>query len=176
MEKLYKKPVEEWDWEELAHGKPRNKDGDFKGNSPKWVTRAVHEEAIRRFNQMLNAKVRVVSSPALDVLMNLMLDQQLVYNDEGEAVRYIVPPSVKSQIAQYLVDRVGGKPTQTIESKADVQVQLQSILAGSVVNPGQVVEIDEVEEEDDNDDDDEETQDDDSHKLIVKRSQDERDN
>lgn len=148
LAKLYKKPVEEWDMEELAHGKPRDKNGHFSGVPPRWVTRQVHEEAVRRFKSMLQSKVRVLSVPAVDVLLNLLSDNQMVYDDEGQPVRYIVPPSVKSQIGQYLIDQVVGKPTSPIETKGEVMHHIESVLAGSVVNVDEsAVEEDEEEED-----------------------------
>lgn len=153
LSKLYKKPVSEWDLEELAHGKPRSKDGYFSGVPPKWVTREVHAEAMRRFKHMIHSKIRVLSVPAIDVLMNLMADNQLVYDDEGQPIRYIVPPNVKAQIGQYLIDHVVGKSQQTVETKGEVMHLIQSVLASSVVNPGEdpdeVIELEAGEEDDD---------------------------
>lgn len=173
LTRLYKKPIEEWDMEELAHGKPRDPQGQFKGQSPKWVTRQVHEEAMRRFKQMLNAKVRVVSVPAVDVLLNLMTDNQYVYDDEGQPVRYLVPPSVKAQIGQYLIDHIVGKATQPVENKGEVMHHIQSILATSMVNPDQ--EPLELSHEDDDDDDEvvDVSADEDLDKLIKQRSREE---
>jgi hypothetical protein len=174
LTKLYRKPVEEWDMEELAHGKPRASDGTFKGVPPKWVTRQVHEEAVRRFKQMLNSKVRVLSVPAIEMLLQLMTDDRMVFDDEGQPVRHLVPPSVKSQIGTFLIEHVIGKPNQTVDAKGELVHSVQSILAGSMVNPDQ--DADEalalsMGEDDDGDDD--EPDDEDVRKLIIKPASDE---
>src|SRR5262245_63124610 len=40
FKRLYK-PIEQWDPEELARGRPRSRDGNFTGRPPRWITRAV---------------------------------------------------------------------------------------------------------------------------------------
>jgi len=51
------KPIEEWDWQELARGRPRCADGTFKGVAPQWVTLAVRNEAKRRLLARANAEI-----------------------------------------------------------------------------------------------------------------------
>src|SRR4051794_20110709 len=52
LELLYK-PIEQWDAEELAKGRPRAVDGTFKGRPPTWVTRELYEQAMSRFTQVI---------------------------------------------------------------------------------------------------------------------------
>lgn len=155
LSKLYRKPVEDWDLEELAHGKPRSKVGHFSGTPPKWVTRQVHEEAVRRFQAMLNAKVRVLSVPAIEMLLNLMNDDRMVYDSEGQPIRHLVPPAVKSQIGTFLIEHVIGKPNQTVETKGEIAHFIRDTLATALVNPGQdpdeVIDLSEDDADDDED-------------------------
>lgn len=122
LAQLPRKPVEKWDWEELARGYPRNVNGKFGGRPPKWVTRAMYDEAVRRFQHMLNAKVRVVTAPAVEVLTQVMQDEE-------------TPPATQAQIAEYLLDRVLGKPTTPIDS--NVELNLADMLAQWVAHPGE---------------------------------------
>jgi hypothetical protein len=39
-----RKPMSEWDTEELARGRPRDKNGGFRGDTPKWITPLMLDE------------------------------------------------------------------------------------------------------------------------------------
>ena len=122
------KPVEEWDYEELARGHPRGLNGKFAGKPPAWLTRQVHEEIIRRFQDVVQQDLRKLTPKALKVVERLMTNQDTARNG-----RYIVPPSVQLQAAQWVVEHLVGKPTQRIE--ADISVRLQAILGQVLVSP-----------------------------------------
>src|SRR4051794_35813754 len=62
------KPLEEWDDEELARGRPRAMDGSFRGKSPDWINRQVHEEALRRFKDLSQGQLRAIVPEALQQL------------------------------------------------------------------------------------------------------------
>src|SRR5688572_29031807 len=57
LELLYK-PMDEWDEEELARGRPRAADGTFRGKSPSWITREQYETALGRFKQIVEGRMR----------------------------------------------------------------------------------------------------------------------
>ena len=126
---LAKKPVEEWDVEELAHGRVRDRDGKFRGAPPKWIDRAVQEEARTRFLDVIRSKMNVASISAVDTVMHVMSNDDV--DDKG---RPIVPASTKLAASQFLIEHLVGKPKQTIES--DVSVKLQGILGVVMANPG----------------------------------------
>lgn len=152
QEHLYK-PVEEWDDEELARGRPRSKNGTFSGPKPRWVDQKVHEEAIRRFKELVRGEMRATTSPALKFINELILNDDLVYDDEGQPIRHLVNQNTKLQAAQFLIEQLLGKPKQSVEG--DIKLQVQSILAGSLVNPSDdpALEVGVDEDEDDEDDD-----------------------
>lgn len=126
---LLHKPIEEWDDEELARGRPRAADGTFKGRSPSWISREVHENAVERFRQIVRDGMNARTVKALELLSTLMEDDSV--DDKGKPN---VPPSTKAEIARWLVEHVLGKPTQRTES--DISVRLQGVLASATVMPG----------------------------------------
>lgn len=125
LDKLYK-PVEEWDDEELARGRPRSADGTFRGASPKWISRSVHEQALARFKGIVEGRMREETVNALTVV-----NQILSNDDTDEKGKPLVNASTKLQAAQFLIEHVVGKPTQRQE--VDISVRLQALLATATV-------------------------------------------
>lgn len=121
LELLYK-PIEEWDMEELARGRPRTIAGDFRGRPPTWVSRALYEQAMDRFKVIMRQNVNKEAAGAIDIIHALMVNEDK--DDKGKA---LVPPSVKLDAAKWLTEHVIGKPTQRIEQ--DISVKLQAVLA-----------------------------------------------
>lgn len=132
LEYLYQKPIGEWDLEELAKGRPRNKQGTFSGPKPKWVNAAVHEEAMERYTAAVKSDMNSTTVDALAVLKDLINNNE--YDEKGKPV---VPASTKLDAAKFLIEHVVGKPKQRIE--ADVSVKLQGILGQVMVNPAQAL-------------------------------------
>lgn len=128
MEYLYKKPIEEWDLEELAKGRPKNEHGHFKGPAPKWVNAIVHEEAMAKYTAAVKTSMRATTVDALGLLKELINDDNV--DDKGKP---IVPAGTKLEAAKFLIEHVIGKPTQRIEN--DISVKLQGILGSVMVNP-----------------------------------------
>lgn len=125
------KDVEEWDLDELAAGRPRNKKGSFTGPKPKWITREVHERAMERFRHEIKKGMRGTTVVAMQKMAELLDNDD--YDEKG---KLIVAPSVKVDIAKFLIEHEVGKPTQRIES--DVSVKLQGILGAVMVNPSEM--------------------------------------
>lgn len=122
------KPLEQWDDEELARGRPRAKDGTFKGKAPQWINRKVHEEAIRRFQEAVRRDMNVHTIAALQKLGDLLDSVETDSNGKP-----IVPASVQADIAKFLIEHVVGKPTARVEQ--DISVKLQAVLGAAIVNP-----------------------------------------
>ena len=152
---LYK-PLDEWDAEELARGRPRAKDGSFKGKAPAFIDRALHEQIINRFTEVVKLEMQGHTVKALKILEKILDD-----DSEDEKGRPNVPPSTKLDATKFLIEHVLGKPKQRVEQ--DISVKLQGILATAMVNPSLsnegtfeltqgYVEADSWEEEDDDDD------------------------
>lgn len=128
FEILYR-PVEEWDAEELARGRPRGRDGKFTGLAPKWITRELHEEAMTRFRQVIRDGMNAGSNIALKTITGLMTSEET--DDDG---RPKVSASVKLDAAKFLIDHTLGKPKQRVET--DISVRLQGMLASAIITPG----------------------------------------
>lgn len=158
LEALHK-PLVEWDDEELARGRPRAKDGTFKGRTPEWINRKVHEEAVRRFQEIVRRDMNVLTVDALKKLGELLEEDSVDSN-----MKPVVSASVQADIAKFLVEHVIGKPTTRVEQ--DISVRLQAVLGASIVNPtpdggtmptagfltqGTIIDADSWEEDDDGD-------------------------
>lgn len=124
------KPLEEWDDEELARGRPRAKDGTFKGRAPAWIDRRLHEEIVKRYQEVVKTEMNVHTIEALAVLKSILEDNST--DDNGKP---ITPASVKAGVAEFLIEHVIGKPKQRTE--ADISVKLQGILGAAIVNPSE---------------------------------------
>lgn len=127
VEKLYGKPLEDWDPEELARGRVKDKNGKFSGRAPEWMTREMHEAAMERFKVLVKEEARVHTFDALEVVGNLLKDDTV--DDKG---RPNVPPGVKVDLFKFLYEHLLGKAKQPIQ--ADINVKLQGILANVMVD------------------------------------------
>lgn len=125
FDKLYK-PIAEWDEEELARGRPRAADGSFRGKSPSWITREMHEQAMARFKGIVEGKMRRETVTALGVIHQILESEDV--DDKGKPV---VNASTKMDAAKFLIEHVVGKPTQRQE--VDISVRLQALLATATV-------------------------------------------
>jgi len=132
LEYLYKKPMDEWDMEELAHGRPRNTRGTFTGPKPKWINATVHEEAMERYTAAIKSDMNATTVDALTVLKGMINNEEV--DDKGKPM---VPASTKLDAAKFLIEHVIGKPKQRIES--DVSIKLQGILGQVMVNPSEAL-------------------------------------
>jgi len=128
LETLYK-PLEEWDMEELARGRPRASDGTFKGRPPAYISREVHEKAMERFRDMVRGEMQIHTVSALKLLGNIIDNDET--DDRGKP---LVNASTKLEAVKFLLEHVVGKPKQPVE--ADISVKLQGILGAALVTPG----------------------------------------
>lgn len=125
------KPVEEWDMEELARGRPRAADGSFRGRKPAYVTRELHETAMSNFKDLVRAEMNGHTVDALTVL------HQVLGNEEVDKKgRPIVAWSTKVDAAKWMVEHVLGKAVQP--TTTDISAKLQLILGAAMVNPAEV--------------------------------------
>jgi hypothetical protein len=127
--RLLYKPIEEWDSEELARGRPRNVHGNFSGPAPKWISRELHEEAITRFRQALRDELQSSSVRAVDVINMILEDDEIDVKGRPRT-----PMTTKLEAAKFLVEHILGKPKQHVET--DISVKLQGILASAIITPG----------------------------------------
>lgn len=127
---LYK-PVEEWDLEELAHGRPRDKKGNFGSRMPGWIPREIHEKSMERFKSVIRTEMNKQTPVALEAVQWILGQDD--YDPRG---RPIVPPSTKLDAAKFLLEHVVGKPVQHIEG--DISVKLQAILGSVIGNPADI--------------------------------------
>jgi hypothetical protein len=127
LDLLYK-PIEEWDDEELARGRPRDSTGGWRGKTPPWISKAYHEEIIRRFEKVIKSEMNAHTIEALSAIQNILENNKM-----DRRGRPMVPHAVKLDAAKFLVEHVLGKPKQRVES--EVSVTLQGILGHAMVNP-----------------------------------------
>jgi len=122
------KPIDEWDIEELARGRPRDAAGGFRGMPPKYMPRAVHERISERFKMLVRDQMNMNSVAALGVIANLLGNEEV--DEKGKP---LVPAATKLDAAKWLVEHVIGKPVQPTQT--DISVKLQSVLGAVMVNP-----------------------------------------
>lgn len=145
------KPVAEWDLEELAHGKPRNRKGDFRGKPPMWVTDAIIKEARRRLVDHTNAMIGSQVQFAVQTMIKLIKNEEI--DDKG---RPVVDAGTKMKACMFIIEHVKGKAKEIVEIDA-TDMTKKMIAAAIVLDDGQpqdepiVLEGDfeELEEEDD---------------------------
>lgn len=128
------KPLEEWDEEELARGRPRAEDGSFRGKAPTWISRELHEEILKQFTDATQGELRGLIPKALASIQVILESTEL--DEKGRAV---VPYATKLDAAKWVIEHLVGKPTQRVE--ADISVKLQAVLASALVNPDSAGEL-----------------------------------
>lgn len=111
------KRVSDWDYEELARGRPRCADGSFKGPMPAWITPLVRREAERRLVDLAKSELATHVSSAVAVIHNLMMDEEV--DDDGKP---IVSPSVKLDAAKFVIEQIVGKSKQRVDLEAGESV------------------------------------------------------
>ena len=124
------KPLEDWDLEELAKGRPRNKHGTFTGRKPSWITREIHEKAMERYALLVKDNMNSITVKALKFMSDAIENE-----DVDEKGKPLVGANVKADLSKFLIEHVVGKPVARIEQ--DVSVKLQSILGTVMVNPNE---------------------------------------
>lgn len=107
------KPIEEWDWEELSRGRPRNKKGTFIGPKPGPLTPAIEDERRRRITQLTMTEIAAQARDALKTIHELMTDKGV--DDEG---RPTTPAKVRLDAATYYLDQFIGKARTSVEFSA----------------------------------------------------------
>lgn len=121
--------IETWDAEELARGRPRAADGTFKGKAPSFIDRNLHEQIVKRFEEIVRTEMNAHTVDALRIIQKILEDEEV---DEKGKPR--TAAGTKLDAAKFLIEHVVGKPKQRTET--DISVKLQGILGHAMVNPG----------------------------------------
>lgn len=132
-----RKPIEDWDVEELARGRPRCEDGSFRGPAPKWITPALIDEAKRRLTVNALGAMGAYVQDAVKVVHGLMMSTAT--DDRGKP---IVDAKTRLAAAMFIIDHVVGKPTTRVQLD-DPQGRLREMLAGAlkmVDDDGQMID------------------------------------
>lgn len=123
------KPLDEWDDEELARGRTRDKNGGWSGRPPMWITPKIRQEALKRFEQGTLEKMRGKYNTAIEVIETIMTSTEVDY----ETGKPVVSPQTRLDAAKFVVNQVVGTPKARVE--VDAGDNLSSILASALVNP-----------------------------------------
>ena len=116
-------------YEELARGRPRAADGTFKGKAPSFIDRNLHEQIVKRFEEIVRTEMNAHTVGALKIIQKILDDEEI---DEKGKPR--TAAGTKLDAAKFLIEHVVGKPKQRTET--DISVKLQGILGHAMVNPG----------------------------------------
>lgn len=150
-----RKPIDEWDLEELARGRPRAKDGTFKGPAPTWITPVVIAEAKRRLKSGIISQMAVYATDALAVVYKIMMSTEK--DSDG---RPLVSTRERMDAAKFIIEHTIGKPRQAMELESSASMT-QHMLAralkvedenGRLVDAHPVIDLTSEEWSDDEDD------------------------
>lgn len=130
VELLYGKPLEEWDLEELARGRPRDKSGKWHGTGSRlgWATSPIMREAQERVIQMTVEKITGLVPAALQVIAKLLTNEDVDFDGKP-----LVDGKTKLAAAQFLIEHVIGKPKQRVDITGDEAVK--QVMAAALVMP-----------------------------------------
>lgn len=136
------KPISEWTWEELQHGKPRDPERGWSGRRPKWITPLIQQEIARRLRDESVAELVTHVGTAVKVLAGFLT------SDER--------PELRFKAAQLILEYAAGKPEVNVLVSGNVK--LEHMLAealvlddGTEAHPvidGAIVELDDEEDND----------------------------
>lgn len=130
IELLYRdrKPIAEWDYEELARGRPRGSNGQFNGPAPRWITPAIRDEAQRRLKAKGFQALGAHLGDAIRVTAEIMLDDSVDLDGKPTT-----PANVRLSAAQFIQDHVLGRATAKVE--IDLGEKTRQMLAGAIILP-----------------------------------------
>lgn len=143
------KPLDQWDLEELARGRPRDKNGRWNGRTPDWIQPSVALEARKRLFARAYGGMAAHLDLALRTVAKLMTSKEVDENG-----RPIVDAAVKLKAAMFIIEHVIGKPTTRVEIEA-ADMAKQTLARALVLDDGSPAhpvidgQFQEQEEEDD---------------------------
>lgn len=153
LKEAYGKPIEEWDLEELARGRCRDQNGQFRGQAPQWITPTVQKEARRRLLEHAFGTMAGHVDLAIQTLVNLIQSEDV--DDKGKP---IVDGRTKLQACIFILEHVMGKPKAVVELHDTNEAK--SALAAAIVlddgkpkNPPVILEGEYTEDDEEEDDD-----------------------
>jgi hypothetical protein len=144
------KPLDEWDLEELSRGRPRDRNGQWGGRGPGWVTPAVVKEAKRRLLDHAFGSLAGHADLAIKTIADLLKSKAV--DDNGKP---IVDSRTRLEAAKFVIEHIIGKPKATVEIGADDAVR-QALARALVLDDGEdahpVINGQFTEDEEDDDD------------------------
>lgn len=126
IEILYQKPLDQWDNEELARGRPRNADGGFQGRPPSWITPTLVKEAKRRLLNETFGKMAGHVDLAIQTVVKLITSEEV--DEKGKP---IVDARTKLAASTFILEHVIGKPENRLEITSDDATR--QVLASAIV-------------------------------------------
>lgn len=130
LEATGKKQIEDWDLEELARGRPRNKNGGFAGRPPKWLTPLVEKEAKRRLLHHTLGELNSHVSSAIRTVVKLIESDEV--DDKGKP---IVDARTRLAACIFVIEHVTGKPKAVFEIEG-TDATRQALAAAIVLDDG----------------------------------------
>lgn len=124
----HRKPLEEWDTEELARGRPRDQNGNFTGATPKWITPALVLEAKRRLQLRAFGDLSMAVGDAVKAVHKIIKS-----TDIDENGRPLVSTRDRLDAAKFVIEMVLGKAKQRVDIEAGDT--LRAMLASALVMP-----------------------------------------
>lgn len=153
MEMLYKKPISEWDFAELAMGHPRNSRGKFSGSAPSWCGPVIQREAKQRLLTVTKGKLAGYIDDAIAAIGQLITSEEV--DDKGKP---IVDARTKLAAAQFVLENFLGKAKAFVEVEATDHTRAaiaSAIVLDDGLPQGHLTIVEGEFTEDDDDDEDE---------------------
>lgn len=151
------KPIAEWDFEELAYGRPK-KNGKLMPRPISYFPQfRIEEEIKRRLHGKSYERIVTMMPLALEAMQKLLVSTEV--DDNGKPV---VDARTKLAAATYVLDRVMGKTAQAVEITAKEDTVKNALAPAIVLDDGlpqghlNVIEGDVVEDDDEEWEDDDE--------------------
>lgn len=123
----YDKPIEEWDLEELARGRCRDQNGQFRGQAPKWITPVVQKEARRRLLDHAFGTMAAHADLAITTIANLIKSDEV--DDKGKP---LVDARTRLQACIFILEHIMGKPKALVEVNA-AEDHVRSALVPAII-------------------------------------------
>jgi hypothetical protein len=145
----WNKPLEDWDFEELARGRPRDKNGGFAGRTPEWIRQTVAKESKKRLIDKTYGLLATHVDTAVQVMGNLLISEEV--DDKG---RPLVDAKTKYAAAAFIIEHFIGKPNALVTVDVEGDEVKQALAAAIVLDDGKPQDVLEGEWEEVDDDDD----------------------
>lgn len=123
------KPVSEWDMEELARARPRDRNGSFStGSAPRWLTADIQAEALKRLKESAFSEIMALFPLAAKTILGVLSSTEV--DDNG---RPVVDAKTKLQAATWVSEHAIGKAMQRTSIEVNAEDFTKRAIASAII-------------------------------------------